>query len=94
MSKGMSVLIDPDEHPHPGDFVVAKNGEEAATFKKYRPRGIGEDGQEVFELVPLNDDFPTIVPIDNTSRSLAQWWNTDVESAKNEKQSITAGLVP
>lgn len=58
--EGDVVLIDPDEHPHPGDFVVAKNGEEAATFKKYRPRGIGEDGQEVFELVPLNDDFPTM----------------------------------
>lgn len=58
--EGDIVLIDPDEHPHPGDFVVAKNGEEAATFKKYRPRGIGEDGQEVFELVPLNDDFPTM----------------------------------
>lgn len=58
--EGDIVLIDPDEHPHPGDFVVAKNGEEAATFKKYRPRGVGEDGQEVFELVPLNDDFPTM----------------------------------
>lgn len=58
--EGDVVLIDPDEHPHPGDFVVAKNGEEAATFKKYRPRGVGEDGQEVFELVPLNDDFPTM----------------------------------
>lgn len=58
--EGDVVLIDPDEHPHPGDFVVAKNGEEAATFKKYRPRGVGEDGQEVFELVPLNEDFPTM----------------------------------
>jgi len=43
--EGDIVLIDPDEHPHPG---------------KYRPRGVGEDGQEVFELVPLNDDFPTM----------------------------------
>ncbi|MGL5041357.1 MAG: S24 family peptidase, partial [Aeromonas sp.] len=23
-------------------------------------RGYGEDGQEVFELVPLNDDYPTM----------------------------------
>ena len=54
------VTIDPDEAPRPGDFVVASNGSEEATFKKYRPRGIDENGQEVFELVPLNDDFPTL----------------------------------
>ncbi|MGL5402345.1 MAG: S24 family peptidase [Acinetobacter sp.] len=58
--EGDQVLIDPDEPLHPGNFVVAKNGEEEATFKKYRPRGYGEDGQEVFELVPLNDDYPTM----------------------------------
>ena len=27
-------------------------------FTAYRPRGIDENGQEVFELVPLNDDYP------------------------------------
>jgi SOS-response transcriptional repressor LexA len=57
---GDRVIIDPDLTPLPGDFVVAKNGEDEATFKKYRPRGIGEDGAEVFELVPLNDDYPSI----------------------------------
>lgn len=50
------VVIDPDVRPKPGDYVVARNHEEAATFKKYRPRGI-VDGQEVFELVPLNEDY-------------------------------------
>ena len=50
------VVIDPDVMPNPGDYVVARNHEEAATFKKYRPRGI-VDGQEVFELVPLNEDY-------------------------------------
>lgn len=59
-TEGDLVLIDPDEPLHPGDFVVAKNGEEEATFKKYRPRGYGEDGQEIFELAPLNDDYPTM----------------------------------
>ena len=58
--EGDVVLIDPDEPLHPGDFVVAKNGEEEATFKKYRPRGSKEDGSELFELKPLNDDYPTI----------------------------------
>ncbi len=59
-NEGDLVIIDPDEQPRPGDYVVAKNGSEEATFKKYRPRGIDESGQEVFELVPLNDDFPTM----------------------------------
>jgi SOS-response transcriptional repressor LexA len=54
--EGDVVVIDPDVRPSPGDYVVAKNHDEAATFKKYRPRGI-MDGQEVFELVPLNEDY-------------------------------------
>lgn len=58
--EGDLILIDPDEPLRPGDFVVAKNGEEEATFKKYRPRGVGEDGKEIFELAPLNDDYPTM----------------------------------
>lgn len=54
--EGDVVIIDPTEAPLPGDFVVAKNGEHEATFKKFRPRGISE-GKEVFELVPLNSDY-------------------------------------
>jgi SOS-response transcriptional repressor LexA len=54
--EGDVVVIDPDVRPDPGNFVVARNDEEAATFKKYRPRGI-IDGAEVFELVPLNPDY-------------------------------------
>lgn len=59
-NEGDLIIIDPDEAPRPGDYVVAKNGSKEATFKKYRPRGIDENGQDVFELVPLNDDFPTL----------------------------------
>jgi SOS-response transcriptional repressor LexA len=58
--EGDKVIIDPAVEPLPGDFVVAKNTEEEATFKKYRPRGTNERGVMVFELVPLNDDFPTL----------------------------------
>lgn len=58
--EGDRIIVDPAIHPQPGDFVVAKNGGEEATFKKYRPRGIGPSGREVFELVPLNPDYPTI----------------------------------
>ncbi|VEG97014.1 phage repressor [Aeromonas encheleia] len=58
--EGDLIIVDPDEAPQPGDYVVASNGSDEATFKKYRPRGIDENGHEVFELVPLNDDFPTM----------------------------------
>lgn len=57
---GDRVIIDPGVSPQPGDFVVAKNGDEEATFKKYRPRGMDASGNLVFELVPLNEDYPTM----------------------------------
>jgi len=57
---GDRVIVDPEIAPQPGDFVVAKNGDEEATFKKYRPRGVNDRGELVFELVPLNDDYPSM----------------------------------
>lgn len=57
--EGDAVVIDPEVDPLPGDFVVAKNGQEEALFKKYRPRGF-INGEEVYELVPLNEDYPTL----------------------------------
>ena len=59
-NEGDLIIVDPDVVPLPGDFVVAKNGGEECTFKKYRPRGHKEDGSEIFELVPLNEDYPTL----------------------------------
>lgn len=58
--EGDIVIIDPDVRPSPGDFVVARNGRDEATFKKYRPRGINERGELVVELVPLNEDYPSL----------------------------------
>ncbi len=58
--QGDRVIIDPELSPNPGDFVVAKNGEQEATFKKYRPRGVDSAGNDIFELAPLNDDYPTL----------------------------------
>jgi SOS-response transcriptional repressor LexA len=55
--EGDTVIIDPAVQPLPGDFVVAKNGDHEATFKKYRPRGHNDRGDTVFELVPLNEDY-------------------------------------
>lgn len=61
--EGDWVIIDPNVVPQPADYVVAKCNCKACcdevTFKKYRPRGMNERGEEVFELVPLNDDYPT-----------------------------------
>lgn len=60
-SPGDLVVVDPDRQPKPGDIVIAKlDREEAATLKKYRPRGHDDEGNEVFELVPLNEDWPTL----------------------------------
>ena len=58
--EGDTIIIDPSVKPAPGDFVVAKNDQEEATFKKYRPRGLNERGELVIELVPLNDDYPSL----------------------------------
>ena len=55
---GDRVRIDPDVTPRPGDCVAARNTKEEATFKKYRVRGIDSSGNENFELVPLNDNYP------------------------------------
>ena len=57
---GDRVIVDPSIVPDPGNFVVAKNGDNEATFKKYRPRGVNERGDQVFELVPLNEDYPSM----------------------------------
>lgn len=58
--EGDVIVVDTDVAPRPGDFVVAQNGNAEATFKKYRARGVSDDGIEVFDLVPLNADFATI----------------------------------
>jgi len=57
---GDRVIVDPEVAPNPGNFVVARNGSNQATLKKYRPRGMDSNGNTVFELVPLNDDYPTL----------------------------------
>lgn len=59
---GDKILVDPDVAPRPGDYVVAKlDGEEKATFKKFRPRGRDASGQEVIELRAINEDWPALV---------------------------------
>lgn len=57
---GDFVFIDCELCARPGDYVVAKNSREEATFKKYRLLRIADNGREIFELVPLNPDFPSM----------------------------------
>lgn len=55
------VLIDPDLQPNPADFVLAiREGAKETTFKKYRPRGFDESGNEYIQLIPSNPDYPII----------------------------------
>ena len=70
---GDKVIVDPGVVPRPGDCVVAKlDREQTATFKKYRPRGVDRSGNEVFELVPLNENWPTLhVDAENPGRIIA-----------------------
>lgn len=56
------IVIDTGAEPQPGDLVVAVvNGDADATFKRYRPRGVGEDNEPIIELAPINADYPTLV---------------------------------
>lgn len=60
--EGDVIVIDTGIEPRPGDFVVAKlDRDDKATFKRYRPRGVDDEGQPIIELAPLNDDFPTLI---------------------------------
>jgi len=58
---GDCLLIEPRVAPEPGDYVVAIDGaRKKAYLSRYRLRGIKQDGDDIFELVPLNDYYPTI----------------------------------
>ncbi len=58
---GDHVVIDTGVAALPGDYVAAKvEGDKRISFRKYRPRGIDVEGQEQFELAPLNQDYATI----------------------------------
>ncbi len=50
--EGMILVIEPEMEPNPGDFVVAKNGEDETTFKQ-----LVKDGGDWY-LKPLNERYP------------------------------------
>jgi len=57
--EGDIIIVEPSIEPQPGDYVVAKSGDEAI-FRKHRPRSLNERGEQVFELVPINEDYPPL----------------------------------
>jgi SOS-response transcriptional repressor LexA len=50
--EGMILIIEPDLEANPGDFVIAKNGNDETTFKQ-----LVKDGPDYY-LKPLNDRYP------------------------------------
>ena len=58
--EGDELIVDAAKMPYPGCFVIAQNGDYDTTFKKYRVTGYDQDGCDIFELVPLNDNYPKL----------------------------------
>lgn len=58
--EGDLLIVDASISPKPGCYVIAQNGSHEATFKKYRVLSTDEFGRDIFELIPLNKDFPTL----------------------------------
>lgn len=79
---GDKIIVDPEVLPLPGDYVIAQNGEHEATFKKYRPRGYDAEGQVIFELTPLNPDYPVL----NSSEQSIRIIGTVVEHIRSLKR--------
>lgn len=57
---GDRVIVEPALPPVPGDFVIAANANRQAVFRKYKQRGTASGGDDIFELVPLNDEFASL----------------------------------
>lgn len=61
--EGDYIHIDPTLIPLPGELVLALCEDfegNQCTFKKFRPAGFNDKGEEVFELLSLNNDYPPI----------------------------------
>lgn len=81
--EGDRVLIDPEIKPQPGEYVAAKYGRQQTLFRKYRLHGVDSSGKEVFELVALNEDHPTLrsdkqaLSVIGTTRELRRKFSRD-----------------
>lgn len=57
---GEHIIIDPQVAPAPGSYVAADVQGQGVLVRKYRPLKVSASGVQTFELVPANDDYPTI----------------------------------
>lgn len=57
---GDQIVVDPSIKPRPGDYVVARTGNNDLTFAKLRITGMDTDGREIMALFPLNENHPTL----------------------------------
>lgn len=61
--EGQLLFVDPNRLPKPGDFVIARSTSgilTETTFKKYVVTGYDDQGRELFDLKPLNPDYPIL----------------------------------
>lgn len=56
---GDIVIFRRGREPRPGDFVAATNAALGGTFRRYRELGTTKDGDTIFALVPLNENYAT-----------------------------------
>lgn len=66
--EGDMLIVDASLTAKPGSFVIAQNGSHEATFKKYRVISHDQYGRDVFELIPLNNDYPILSSKNNDIR--------------------------
>lgn len=57
---GDFVIVDPARGPQPGDIVVAQIKGDIARLKRYRPLQPEKSGALTCDLVPANQDYPTL----------------------------------
>jgi SOS-response transcriptional repressor LexA len=62
ISEGDHVFIDPEQSYAAGDIVAAvAPGFDTLIFRKYRVTSFGDDGSDLFDLIPFNPDFPSVL---------------------------------
>lgn len=54
---GDKIILDPTLTAEAGDFVLASTFSQLLIFRKYRARGITQNGLPSFELYPINEDY-------------------------------------
>lgn len=58
---GDVIVVDPDINPiKPGDHVFAVGDDKECVFRRYRDLGFNDEGNRVFELIPINKMYAPV----------------------------------